>query len=144
MTPDDFQAPRRPVGRVFVHCSDSDRPAHDNPETIRRWHVDERGWTDCGYHFVLTRDGVIHPARPLEAVPAAQAGHNTGTIAICLTGRTAFTAAQFETLRALCAAIHEQLPLVTFHGHKEVSPGKSCPNFAYRDVLGLTARGELA
>ena len=31
---------------------------------------------------------------------------------------------------------------VTFHGHCEVST-KTCPNFDYRGVLGLTAKGYL-
>lgn len=138
-----FQAPKRPVSRVFLHCSDSDRPEHDSPKTVQRWHLD-RGFSGIGYHFLVTKDGVLHPGRPLEQVPAAQQGHNTGTIAVCLTGRHQFTAAQFRTLKQLCAEIQNQLPLVTFHGHKEVDDqGKTCPNFPYREVLGLTAKGEL-
>lgn len=138
-----FTAPRRPVRRVFVHCSDSDRPEHDTVETIRRWHVRERGWRDIGYTWVVTRDGTLHPGRDPEVVPAAQAGHNANTLAVCLTGRTAFTAAQFDTLRAFAAAVHEQLPLVTFHPHHQVNPEKTCPNFDLRAVLGLNAKGEL-
>lgn len=143
MNTSDFKAPERPVKRVFIHCSDSDVPAHDNVATIRKWHVKERGWKDIGYTFLITKDGTLHPGRDIEAVPAAQAGHNTNTIAVCLTGRAKFTEAQFETMRSLCASVHEQLPLVTFHSHKEVSPGKTCPNFCLKTVLGLNAKGEL-
>ncbi len=138
-----FTAPKRPVSRVFLHCSDSDRPEHDNLATLRRWHLD-RGFSELGYSYVVTKDGILHQGRNLETVPAAQKGHNTGSIAVCLTGRHQFTEAQFRTLKQLCAEIHAQLPLATFHGHKEVdAQGKTCPNFRYQDVLGLNAKGEL-
>ncbi len=45
-----FQKPDRPVDRVFIHCSASDRPEHDDVEIIRKWHTDPpphgRGWSD--------------------------------------------------------------------------------------------------
>lgn len=138
-----FAAPRRPVGRVFLHCSASDSPAHDNLRTIELWHT-RRGFSGCGYHYFVRKDGTLERGRDLERDPAAQAGHNRGTIAVCLHGLAGdrFTEHQFATLRALCQSIHEQLPLATFHGHCEVS-AKSCPVFPYRAVLNLDARGRM-
>ncbi len=37
-----FIKPNRRVDRIFLHCSASDVPAHDNVEMIRRWHLDRR------------------------------------------------------------------------------------------------------
>ena len=138
-----FSAPKRPVNRVFIHCSDSDNPAHDDVRVIREWHTRDNGWSDVGYHLFITKAGTVQTGRSLEKVPAAQAGHNEGSIAVCLSGRDRFTEAQFAALRALCEQIHGQLPLSTFHGHREVTPYKTCPNFDYRAVVGLNARGEL-
>ena len=73
-----FRKPARHVDRVFLHCSASDDPDHDDIETIRRWHVDERGWSDVGYHYFIRSDGTLQEGRPLERIPAAQAGHNAG------------------------------------------------------------------
>ena len=42
-----FIKPNRRVDRIFLHCSASDVPAHDNVETIRKWHLD-RGFDDIG------------------------------------------------------------------------------------------------
>ena len=81
-----FRKPARHVDRVFLHCSASDDPDHDDIDTIRRWHVDERGWSDVGYHYFIRSDGTLQEGRPLERIPAAQAGHNAGTVAICLHG----------------------------------------------------------
>lgn len=139
-----FVKPGRPIGRVFIHCTASDRPEHDNVETIRRWHR-ERGWSDIGYHCLIHKDGRWSSGRSLELTPAAQAGHNTGTIAICLHGleKERFTEAQFLTLRELAREIDAAYGgRITFHGHCEVA-AKACPVFDYRRVLGLDAKGRL-
>jgi len=140
-----FQRPRRAVTRVFIHCSASDRPEHSNVETIRLWHL-ARGFADVGYHYVIGFDGMIEPGRELERIPAAQQGHNTESIAICLAGGQngrddAFTAEQFQSLKGLCAAIHDAYEgQISFHGHCEVS-NKACPVFDYRSILELSGHG---
>lgn len=83
--PNIFKKPRRRVNRVFLHCSASDVPAHDNVATIRRWHL-ARGFSDIGYHFFIHKNGKISKGRNIEKTPAAQRKNNTGTIAICLHG----------------------------------------------------------
>lgn len=140
-----FEKPERPVDRVFLHCSATDNPKHDSVEVMRDWHVNDNGWSDVGYHVFIRKDGVAEAGRPLERTPAAQAGHNTGTIAICLHGlvESKFTKAQFETLIALCKDILAAYEGgVTFHGHREVA-AKACPVFDYRAVLGLNGHGEM-
>lgn len=136
---DMFRPPKRVVRTVFLHCSASDNPKHDNVGTIRRWHK-ARGWRDIGYHYFIRKDGTLEHGRHLEATPAAQKGHNVGTIAICVSGREKFTGPQFATLRALCREIDDELGRVRFRGHCEVSR-KACPVFDYRGVLGLDEHG---
>jgi len=137
-----FKRPNRIVNRVFLHCSASDNPKHDNIATITEWHL-KRGFSGIGYHFFISKNGIIHKGRNIEANPAAQEGHNTATIAICLHGlkKEAFTEAQFKSLRELC----EQINLtysgkITFHGHREVAK-KDCPVFDYKNILSLDAKG---
>jgi hypothetical protein len=129
-----FNKPARFVNNAFIHCSASDRAEDDNVTTIRHWHR-LRGFNDIGYHFYISKDGVIQNGRDIEKTPAAQEGHNTASIGICLGGLNKFTEAQFESLRSLCAAIKAKIPFVTFHGHCEVNPHKTCPNFDYKKVL---------
>jgi N-acetylmuramoyl-L-alanine amidase len=139
-----FTKPKRPVARVFLHCSASDNPAHDNIATMTAWHK-ARGWSTVGYHFFITKAGVIVRGRSLEVTPAAQANHNAGTIAICLHGlsKAKFTAAQFAALSRLCLQINAAYAgRVTFHGHREVA-AKSCPVFDYKAVLKLDRFGKL-
>lgn len=138
-----FTAPKRQIKRVFIHCSASDNPAHDDVSVIKQWHL-ERGWRDIGYHFYIKKDGTIQTGRNIEVIPAAQAGNNTGTIAICCGGLIDFPARQMNALVELCDAINEAIAGVTFHGHCEVEPNKTCPVFDYKDILDLDSNGRMA
>lgn len=99
-----YTRPERYIERVFLHCSASDNPEHDDVEVMRRWHTDPkpsgRGWSDVGYHFFIRKSGLLETGRNLERIPAAQRGNNSGTIAICLHGLKdeLFTSKQFEML----------------------------------------------
>ncbi len=148
-----FTKPDRLVNKVFVHCSASDNPAHDDVEVIRKWHTSpdpkdpSKPWSDIGYHFFIKKDGTLQNGRPLARIPAAQGGHNTGTIAICVSGlaKEKFTHAQFDTLIKLCLEINQAYKGdITFHGHHEVEPAKTCPVFDYKSVLNLDAFGHIA
>lgn len=137
-----YTKPNRIINRVFLHCSASDNPSHDNVATISEWHI-KRGFTTIGYHYFISKNGTVNIGRNIEVKPAAQEGHNTGTIAICLHGldRKNFTQEQFKTLKKLCNEINiAHGGNITFHGHCEVS-AKSCPVFDYKDVLVLNNKG---
>lgn len=137
-----WKVPTREVHSVFIHCSASDNPAHNDVSVIRDWHL-ARGFAGTGYHFFIKADGTVQDGRSLAQIPAAQAGHNTGSIAICLHGLTVFTDAQFDTLRSLCKAIQAAYTApLKFRGHCEVAP-KTCPVFDYRKVLGLNKKGHI-
>ena len=133
----------REVERTFIHCTATSNP-NTSVEDLRRWHVDQNGWSDIGYHYYIDTGAVLHKCRPLSSTPAAQKGHNTGTIAICLNGlvESDFNEAQFEVLRHVCQEINAAHPEMTFHGHKEVA-AKDCPVFDYKEVLGLNDFGEM-
>ncbi len=139
-----FKKPQRRVDRVFLHCSASDNASHDNVATIRRWHK-ARGFSDVGYHFFIHKNGKISKGRPIDKIPAAQHGNNTGTIAICLHGlkKGKFTQAQFKAIQSLSQEINRAyFSNISFHGHKEVS-AKACPVFDYKKVLKLDKYGSL-
>ena len=138
----EFKKPNRVVRTVFIHCSATDNPKHDNVPTIRRWHK-KRGFNDIGYNFYISKDGTIHNGRPINTVPAAQKGHNRGSIAICVGGLAEFTDDSLEALRMLCRAIDTSYGgAIIFRGHREVA-NKTCPVFDYRVVLNLNDKGRM-
>ena len=135
-----FIKPARKVTKVFLHHSASDLAEHDNPGIIEDWHL-KRGFNSIGYHFFISKDGLVHPGRSLEVIPAAQKGFNTGSIAICLSGLKQFTDNQKDSLIELCEQIQDAYDQkISFHGHKEVNPSE-CPNYPYKKWLWLDEFG---
>lgn len=54
---------------------------------IQNFHMDVRGWSDFAYAFAVFQDGEVYRGRGRGYVPAAQLGHNTGTISVlCVVG----------------------------------------------------------
>lgn len=139
-----FITPNRHVDTVFLHCSASDQPHHDDISVIRDWHVNGNGWSDVAYHYFITSKGEIQPGRSLEKSPAAQAGFNGGTIAICVSGLSRFSEVSLFACRELCLTIKKEYELlgqvIRFRGHREVS-NKTCPVFDYKALLNLNANG---
>jgi len=128
----------RGIYLIVVHCSDSPHPTHDNIETIRKWHVEERGWADIGYHFVITKDGVVHKGRPIHIPGAHVKGHNKNSIGICLTGQHHFSNEQLDSLKLLCEDLIVNFGLEPFDvvPHNVLDKSKTCPNFNINFIVG--------
>lgn len=147
--PTSFSKPKRWIRKVFIHCSasDTDHIGYQGvnlAHTINRWHK-ERGWNGIGYHYVIDKQGILVTGRDIGLIPAAQAGHNKFSIAICVHGLdiNKFTEEQFDTLRKLCYTINKAYgKKLEFKGHCEVS-SKLCPVFDYKEVLNLDVNGRL-
>jgi len=120
----------RVYNKIIIHCSDSDRLAHDNAETIKKWHM-EREFRTIGYHYVCTKTRGIELGRDLTEIGAHTKGYNANSIGICLTGNKFFTQSQFEETASLCHALMQTfgIKVKNIHGHNEFNLGKTCPNF---------------
>lgn len=143
-----FTKPERHVDTVFIHCT-----ASDNEQLHGKWlvdwlkdiHVNQNKWSDIGYHFVIDKFGELLVCRNIERTPAAQAGFNTGSIAICCHGLDIdkFTQAQFDKLHAVCHEINAAYTgNIRFRGHCEVS-NKTCPVLDYAQILELDSQGHM-
>lgn len=133
------QAPPR---EAFLHYSDSSDAARIDTRAeafaaargIQRFHIQGRGWSDVAYHYLVVQlqgrgETVALAGRSPRTVPAAQLGHNTGTLAICV------YAGPLDTITPRTRFVVEQLirknPTVrTLGGHRDVT-ATSCPG----DVL---------
>ena len=148
----------RPINEIIIHCADTPpswgggmTPERQRDE-IRRWHVEERGWSDIGYHYVITRNGVVVPGRPLDKIGAHVKGHNKDTIGICLVGgkggtahdkfRENFTKEQDFALRKLIDELKDRFASINkVSGHNEYA-AKACPCFNVPEWLtgGMSAQ----
>ena len=57
--------------------------AHIGAEDVHEWHL-ARGWSGCGYHYIIKRDGTIQRGRPINIVGAhtVDFGHNRYSIGV--------------------------------------------------------------
>ena len=134
----DLSTTRR-INEIIVHCSATTEGNNVTVDTIRRYHIVERGWSDIGYHFVIYLDGSVHAGRPLGKIGAHCTGHNSYSIGICYVGgldhngraKDTRTDAQKASLVELLRTLKRRWPKATIHGHREFAL-KDCPCFNAR------------
>ena len=130
----------RDIKRIILHCTATREGKDYSVDTIRKWHTD-KGWSDIGYHYIVYRDGSIHPGRPVERMGAHVRGYNASSIGIAYIGGVASeqvdgkwvpkdtrTPQQKEALDCFIRGLLEKYPGSTLHGHNEYS-AKACPSF---------------
>ena len=134
----------RPIHEIIIHATATSanwragEPTSAKVAEVRRWHVEERKWSDIGYHYLIDRDGTVATGRPLSRVGAHVQGHNTGSVGIALFGGHGgvadgmfsdnYTTAQDDALRSLIGRLKAVYPITQISGHNEYA-SKACPCF---------------
>lgn len=117
---------------------------------ITRWHVEDRGWKDIGYHFVIDRNGAVGKGRPITEIGAHVSGHNLTSIGIALVGGYGgepndkfsihYTFQQQNALIKLINELQMKYGSMSISGHNEYA-NKACPCF---NVKAWLAQPEVA
>lgn len=119
---------RVPMARrteVIVHHSAG--PADQSVRSIQRFHMDERGWNDIGYNFLIRTTGEIFEGRGWHAVGSHTLGHNTDGIGVCLIGRDQITDAAKNSLRSIYrVAVDMAGHALQIRGHRDHA-ATACP-----------------
>ena len=138
----------RDINKIIIHCSATREGQDFDVETIRDWHVNGRGWSDIGYHYLIRLNGDLETGRSIDKVGAHCKGHNKDSIGICYVGgveedgktpKDTMTAEQEKSMREIIFALRiVQDKNITIHGHNEFS-SKACPSFTvsekFADIL---------
>lgn len=130
---------------IIIHCLDTRGDQDVGVEEVRRWHVEENGWTDIGYAYLIRRSAEIELGRDLDGdgdvddeVGAHAYGFNRESIGIAIAGGMPnfnFTWDQLKTLRQLVLDICSRHPTIErVIGHNDVS-SKACPMFDVHYLL---------
>lgn len=89
----DFQIlPVTPTPYVVIHHGGIRRYCRDQEgcsaivRSYQDFHLDDRGWWDIGYNFLIGEDGNAYEGRGWNYVGAHAPGYNTQSIGICLLG----------------------------------------------------------
>ena len=91
----------RKINKLIVHCSATPNSRDMTVDEIRCWHVNNNGWSDIGYHYVIYRNGEIISGRPVATAGAHCKGQNYDSVGVCLIGNDEFTQEQFKALNNL-------------------------------------------
>jgi N-acetyl-anhydromuramyl-L-alanine amidase AmpD len=127
-----------PKGIVVHHSLTKDGKVSDF-EGMRRYHMEEKGWTDIGYHFVIEQVGNEITTR-IGRDPSEIGAHCVGKnnyIGICVVGN--YDVGHDTLSRAHLAALVNltlnlmlmyNLNVSSIHKHSEFAP-KSCPGTGF-------------
>lgn len=119
-----------PIKNLVVHCSATRPKTFVDASVIERMHR-ERGFLKIGYHYVILRDGQIQKGRKDSEVGAHVAGHNVGSLGICLVGglndttgkpENNYTEKQLASLSGLLFKLTLEHPKAKVLGHRDLSP----------------------
>ena len=140
---------RKKTDSIIIHCAATKASMDIGYKEIREWHVDQNGWDDVGYHFIIKRNGQYEKGRPEGYSGAHAPSHNGRSIGICLVGGMAedggpennFTLEQFLTLKDLVNMIMDKYSDITeILGHCDVQDNKpNCPGFNVKEWLNKEA-----
>lgn len=130
---------------VFIHhTADSAAGINSLSEQKARmrvyqnFHMDTRGWSDIAYHAIVFPEFTagdneisarIFQGRPRNHIPAAQEGHNTGTLAIAVVaaGNARMTRNSRYAIEVYLNYLKDKgAPLKTLGGHRDAS-STECP-----------------
>ena len=133
----------REINKIIIHCSATREGQDVSVDTIRRWHVVERGWSDIGYHYVIGLDGSIHKGRLNSVQGAHTKGHNKNSLGVCYVGgcdkdlkpKDTRTDAQKRSFYILIEGLKSIYPKAKIYGHNEFSD-KACPSFNVQKEYG--------
>ena len=139
------------IYEVFIHHSagfgrsiDTHAEQIECLRQMQRFHQETRGWADIAYHYIVfqpygrLKRATVYQGRPLEVVPAAQEGHNSGTCAICIVQADP-EAIKWNTIWRAGRLARRVKSAKRLRGHYEVVQ-TDCPGQALRAQLKTIAR----
>lgn len=111
---------------------------------IYDYHTRGQGWDDIGYSFIVfqpwwRRKAVIFRGRGWLRIPAANQGHNSGSIAVCVIARPGEPALG-RTVTAL-KQLYRQSPCTVVKGHRDYN-NTDCPGDALYATLAEIRRAK--
>lgn len=123
------------IERMTVHHTGltyADLRAPARVRAAQGLHMDDRGWVDLAYHFLVDANGNVYEGRPVTAVGDTGTNYDpTGHFLVCAEGdfnNQAISAAQVAAVADVLAwgAVHFGVDPATIRGHRDWA-STSCP-----------------
>jgi hypothetical protein len=131
-------------GHTPVYFSDGASTA-ERLRQIQSAHMNQRGWGDIGYHYVIDRSGRIWEARPIQYQGAHVASNNENNLGIMVLGnfdKQQPTDAQMATLRQALIRFRKtyNVPVSRVYTHQEITP-TACPGRSLQPRMVAMRKG---
>ncbi|KAF3428665.1 hypothetical protein E2986_14106 [Frieseomelitta varia] len=100
-----------PTPYVIVHHGGSPQYCHNKNtcsqivKSYQNYHMNNNGWADIGYNFIIGEDGNVYEGRGWKYVGAHAPGYNANSIGICIIGDFTNRLPNEAALKALNALI---------------------------------------
>ena len=143
----------RKIERIFIHCT-----AGSQKQTVAdlRAEFKRKGWTNPGYHYVISPDGTVTQLLDEQQVSNGVKGYNQTSINVAYIGGIDSTGkavdnrtdAQKTALRQIVSALKHRYPDAEVLGHSDIRPDtnhngivdpweriKECPCFDVKTEL---------
>jgi len=127
------QLTRRPyTNEIILHHTVGNYTG--NPaEIVHKIHIIDKGWSGCGYHFLVDKDGKIYGGRPLFAQGAHCLHQNHHTIGIAAVGNYVIEEmpqAQEKGIIDICKYVMDRYNIKDIKKHSDYYP-TSCPGYKF-------------
>jgi len=128
------------VHHTVTYWPDSPYDAAAQCRNIQAFHMDDRGWADIGYSWLIGC-GDVYEGRGWGVAQAAQVGYNSTALSFAILGDGSFTPAPQEDLEAVAQAIRSGIALgqlphdVPIVAHRDLNPDTACCGDAIYDQL---------
>lgn len=135
--------------KIIIHHSAGQDTDEANWKNIKRYHVEDRGWNDIGYHALVEKIGDEYmniDGRPDDEIGAHAKGSNSTSLGICFVGDYTKKKPTNEHLDLGALKIAEWMQKHNINGlddvipHRDVGkttcPGKSFPVTLLKDYIG--------
>lgn len=118
-------------------------PPDQGPLEIQQLHMEQRGYADIGYHFIISPDGTLYEGRRIELRGAHTRSYNTGTVGIVLQGNMSIiepSQEQLQSLSALIDYLRDTYGITHLAGHHDFNPDDTeCPGGNLHPLLPALA-----
>jgi N-acetylmuramoyl-L-alanine amidase len=98
-------ARRKSTKYIIVHHTASSKEV--SVDRIRKWHVEDRGWSDIGYHLLVDHHGAVHKGRRIDEVGAHDIKHNRDSVAVSCIGNFEEEDIGLDQFNALMGALYQ-------------------------------------
>jgi N-acetylmuramoyl-L-alanine amidase len=117
----------RTIKYIAIHCTASHQS--QTIESLRQEFI-RKGWTNPGYHYVVSPDGKITQLLEEEKVSNGVKGFNSVSINVAYIGGIDIngkpidnrTEEQKQSLRSLLKLLHNKYPTAVIQGYRDFSP----------------------